>query len=82
MHMLETFHDIFNAGAQPWISHEHVLHEIDEVHIIADPIELVLSEEGLTGPGHSEMKLQVVRGVEEEVPGEELIEKASSAPHV
>ena len=80
--MLEAFHDIFNAGAQPWISHEHVLHEIDEVNIIADLIELVLSEEGLARPGHSKMKLEIVGGVEEEVPGEELIEKAASAPHV
>lgn len=64
MHMLEAFHHIFNTGAKPWISYQHVLHEIDEVHIVADLIELVLGEEGLTWPGHSEMKLEVVRGVE------------------
>ena len=67
--MLEAFHHIFNTGAKSWIPYEHVLHEIDEVHIVADSIELVLREECLAGSGHSEMKLEVVRGVEEEVPG-------------
>ena len=66
--MLESFHHIFNAWAQSRIPYEHVLHEIDEVHIVADSFELVLGEEGLTGSGHSEMKLEVVRGIEEEIP--------------
>lgn len=62
--MLEAFHHIFNTGTQSWIPYEHVLHEIDEVNIVADSIELVLREEGLAGSGYSEMKLEVVRGVE------------------
>ena len=37
MHMLKSFEDIFNTRAQPWVSHEHVFHEVDEVDVVVDP---------------------------------------------
>ena len=80
--MFESFENVFDTWPEPHIPDKHVLHEIYEVDIVVDTIQLVLGEESFTRSCHSKVKLEVVWVVEEVLTSQQLVEEAPSTPDV
>jgi hypothetical protein len=63
--MFETFDDVFNRRSKSYISHKHVLHEVDKVNVIVNFLKLVWSEESFAWPCNPKVKLEIVWTVEQ-----------------